>query len=362
MKILHLEKKRRLSGQALRTFRVIRGLKERGHEVGLACRPDSVLGDRVEQMGVPVVRLPMIGMSLFASVPRLRRFIRDSGFQVVHCHGARDHLLGALARVGMRGVALVRTKHNMEPLRSGALSRLLYGRITDRLIAVSRTAREVLVKDGVPAERIEVIYTGIDIARFTPRPKDPRAMADLGLSDEHVVIGLVARLASESVDAATLLHAFHRLAPGHPALRLLLVGRGNKGLAKRARALGVADRVLLPGFTDDVPAMLSLVDLYVQPNVKAALGTALGEAMAMAKPVVATRVGGHVEIVADGETGRLCPPGDPDAMARTIGSLIGKRDELVEMGRRGRERAEELLDQERMVGQIEDVYRRLTPG
>ncbi len=361
MKILHLEKKRRLSGQALRTFRVIKGLKKRGHEVGLACRPDSALGDKVEQMGVSVVRLPMIGMKLFASVPRLRRFIRSSAFQIIHSHGARDHLLGALARLGMRGVSLVRTKHNMEPLRSGAFSRLLYRRFTDRLVAVSGTVRDVLVKDGVPADYIDVVYTGIDVRRFAPRPKDPQAMARLGLTDKHVVIGLTARLASESVDALTLLHAFHRLAQSHPDLRLLLVGRGNKRLASQARALGIADRVFLPGFTDDVPAMLSLMDVYVQPNVKAALGTAIAEAMAMAKPVVATRVGGHVELVVDGETGRLCVAGDPGAMAETIGSLIGRRDELTAMGRRGRERAEE-FDQERMVEQIEGVYERLTPA
>jgi glycosyltransferase involved in cell wall biosynthesis len=127
-----------------------------------------------------------------------------------------------------------------------------------------------------------------------------------------------------------------------------------------AEQLAIADRVILPGFVRDVPALLSVVDVYVQPNIKVALGSALIEAAAAARPVVATRTGGHPEVVLDGETGRLCPPSDPEAMAEAIASLIERPpEELAAMGRRGRERAVALFDQDRMVEAVEQVCTRV---
>ena len=359
MRILHVERKTKLSGQALRVLRVVRGLRARGHEVGLACQPGSALGDAAERDGIPVCRMSMVGMKLFASAVRLRRHIRASGYQVVNAHGARAHILTALALVGVRGVAIVRTKHNAVPLHSGAFSRLLYHRGARVIIAISDAVRQGLVRDGVRAARIETVFTGIDTARFSPRPKDRRVLDQLGLSPADLVLGLVARLGSGSVRTVTLLRAFHQLAPRYPHARLLLVGRGTERLSEYTGTLGLADRVHFPGFVRDVPAMLSVMDLYVQPNVKAGLGTAVIEAMAMGKPVVATRVGGHPEVVVDGRTGRLCPPEDPRAMAEAIASLLDQPRQLPAMGQKGRERVQRLFDQDRMVAKIERIYQRV---
>lgn len=360
MRILHVLKKRKLSGQALRVCRVLAGLKARGHEVALACRPESAMCEWAEREGILIHRLPMLGLRLFRSVPRLRRVIRRGGYQVVHAHGARDHLLCALALVGVPGVALLRTKHDVTPLHSGPFSRLLYVRRTTRLVAISQGVREALIRDGVPASKMDLVFTGIDTSRFSPRPKDPAVRERLGLPQEALVVGLVARLGSKSVDTMTLLRAFRGVAPRYPQARLLLVGRGDRAAAIQAEGLGLTDRVVLPGFVRDVPAMLSEMDLYVQPNVRAALGSAVIEAMAMAKPVLATRTGGHPEVVVDGETGRLCPAGDPDAMAEAITGLMElPREQLDAMGQKGRQRAEELFDQEKMIAQTEAVYERV---
>ncbi|MFP4058393.1 MAG: glycosyltransferase [Candidatus Brocadiia bacterium] len=360
MRILHVEKKMKLSGQALRVARALGGLRARGHEVALACQPGSALGDQAEREGIPTCRVPMVGARAYASVARLRRFVRRGGFQVVHAHGARDHLMCGLARLGLRGVALVRTKHNMRHLRPGRFGRLLYTRLTTRLVAVSGAVRDVLLADGVPADHIEVIFSGIETDRFAPRRPDPRVLEDLGVSPGDVVIGLVARLSSKSVDTRTLMRAFGQLVPRYPGARLLLVGRWSGRVARWADELGITDRLLLPGFTDDVPAMVSAMDVYVQPDVSAGMGSALLEAMAMGKPVVASRVGGIPEAVLDGQTGRLCPPGDPGAMAEAIASILDlPSEQRAALGQRGRQRAEELFDRERMVEQLEALYERV---
>ncbi len=343
----------------MRTLAEIEVLRQRGHDVSLACSPDSMLGDRMEQAGVPVMRLRMSGARLYTSAPRIRRHIVRGRFTIVHVHSARDHLLGVLALLGVRGVSLVRTKHNTVPLKRGVFSRLLYDGLTDRLIAVSGATRDVLVADGVTSDKIVVIPDAVDTRRFSPRPKQPRVLAELGLSAEHFIVGCAARLGSKSVQARTLVRAFGKLAPRFRHARLLLVGHGSEGLVEEAMKLGISDRLIVPGFTEDMPAMLSVMDLFVQPNKKAGMGNALLEAMAMAKPIVATRVGGIPEAVVDGVTGRLCPPDDPGAMADTIAAVIEDPKALQEMGEKGRERAEKLFDRELVTDRIERVYAQL---
>jgi len=356
MRILYVEKKTNLSGQVVRTLGDIWGLKRRGHEVTLACQPDGVIGPRAQEAGARVITLPMSGMKLYSSALNLRRRIRSGGFQLVHTSGPRSNLLGALALLGVRGVALVYTKHNMVPLRNGPFSRALYAHFTTHIVAVCNAVRDMLIDNGIPAQNISVICNSVDPVRFSPRPKDEKLLKELCLSAEDIVVGMAGRLGSSSVDAPTLLRAFQKLRPRYSHLRLLMVGRGSEATAKLAAELGVADGVVLPGFTDDMPAMLSLVDLFVQPNARSALSTALLQAMAAARPVVATRVGGNLEAVDDGSTGRLCPPGDPEAMAGTIAEMIERPAEMEEMGQRGRDRALELFSPERMAQQLEAIY------
>lgn len=362
MRILHLERQGRMSGQTYRVLREAAGLRERGHGVALACRPESALAPLAAGQGVEVYPLAMRGLSFYASALRLRRIIGRGGFQIVHAHGGRDHVLGALALAGRRAPALVRTKHNQVRLHRGRASRFLYVGLTRRIIAVSAAVRDGLIADGVPAERIRVIRDGVDVRRFAPRGKDPRTLSELGLREEHVVIGAAGRLDSGSMDTPTLLRAFARLVPRYPQARLLLAGRAPDRAGALAEELDLSQRAVFTGFREDMPEILSVMDVFVQPNVKAALGTALIEAQAMGKPVVATRVGGHAEVVAEGGTGLLCPAESPEAMAAAIARLIEDSALRAAMGQAARERAVRLFAEERMLDGLEAFYAELLAG
>lgn len=239
---------------------------------------------------------------------------------------------------------------------------MLYTRYTKLVVAVSDAVRVKLIGQGVPEDRIKLIHDGVDIRRFRPRPKDAHLMEQLGLSKDHFVIGSSGWLGSRSFNCKTLIHAIQELVPQYRDVRLLLIGRGAEKVAGMIEELNLTNRVILPGFTDDMPAMLSLIDLHVQPNSMAALSTAMLEAMAMGKPAVATRVGGHPEVVVDGETGRLCPPGNPKAMSEVIAGMIENRDKLSGMGWTARERVENLFDVDQMTRELEKMYSVLIGG
>jgi glycosyltransferase involved in cell wall biosynthesis len=150
----------------------------------------------------------------------------------------------------------------------------------------------------------------------------------------------------------------------YPTARLLIVGEG----AERARleqliqSLGISDAVMMHGFEPYIPALLPSIDLCVHPAVDEAFGLVLLEAMAGRKAVVATNVGGIGEIVADGETGLLVPPRDPDAIARAVCALLGDAQKREQMGNAGHHRVERDFTIEKTVRSYERLYEELTLG
>ena len=358
MNILHLEKQRRMTGQTQCVLREMVALKERGHELFLACRTGAALGREAAKEGIKVAQIQMKGAALYLAAFTLRSHINRWGIDVVHAHGARDHLLGALALLGARRTALLRTKHNIVPLRGGAFSRYLYGRVTHRLVSVSEAAKGYLIDDGIAADHIDVVYDGIDCERFSPRPEDERLRAELGLDPSHQLIGIAGRIGSSSLDVGTAIAAMARLAPDYPNARLVLAGRGDDRAERMRRKMDIADRVILAGFQDDMPSLMSLFSIYLQPNTKAALGTSVIEAQAMGIPTVGTGVGGQGEIIEDGATGLLCPMKDPDAMAGVLARLLDDGALRARMSEAARLRALALFDEKDTGRHLEEVYGR----
>jgi len=214
---------------------------------------------------------------------------------------------------------------------------------------------------GVPAHRLTRIINGVDTDRF--RPDGPTAALPEALAGTDLVrIGTVGRLEAVK-DQGTLLEAFVRLRDldpqAFPRLRLVLVGEGSlrAELEARARTAGVAEQVWFAGARDDIPELLRALDLFVLPSRAEGISNTIMEAMATGLPVVATAVGGNDELVRDGETGRLVPAEDPEAMAR---ALQGFRDASVRrhMGMAGRARAESAFSLAAMVNRYLEVYDR----
>jgi len=358
MRIGQIDKQMKWSGQTRQTFLIAETLRQRGNEVFVVCQPGSAIGKRAAEVGIQVIHLSMRGWRIFPSAMRLIWRLWRRRCDILHAHGGRDHVLAMLAGVPAPGAKVIRTKNNLTTVRNPIFCRWF----TRKLIAVSEAARKVLLKAGVEPGQIRKIHNGIDTDEFKPAPPDAALLAQFGIQPGDFVIGAVARMGSKSKGIPVLLRAAVKVLAKAPQVRFLLVGRSNPSIAEHAQSLGLGARVIFTGFRSDMPKVFSVMSLCVQPSVNEALGCSILEAMAMGKPVVATRTGGIPEVVIEGETGLLCAPQDADDLARVLLELVNQPATLAEMGRRARERALKTFDLTRMVDALEQTHRDVAKG
>jgi glycosyltransferase involved in cell wall biosynthesis len=232
---------------------------------------------------------------------------------------------------------------------------------TGKLVAVSHDLRRFIVeKVGIPEPQIEVIYNGV---RPTPPIGETEARqcrSELGIQAEDLVIGTIGSL--YPVKGHTyLLDAMPIVLRQHPNTMLLIAGRGELEvpLKEQAKRLGIENHVRFLGMRQDIPRLLASMDLFVLPSLSEGLSMALLEAMASARPVVATRVGGNPELVSQGATGLLVPSQNVPALADGVLSLLSSRDRLRQFGETGKERVRRDFTTDRTMAGYRGVYAEL---
>jgi glycosyltransferase involved in cell wall biosynthesis len=244
-----------------------------------------------------------------APLSSLRSVLKENAVRIVHSHSGRAHNRAWLASTGL-DVRRVTTRHVAFEPRHILIHRLKYTLTCDRIIAVSGAARDMLVKSGIAAEKIEVIHTGI---RIPPQPTVEdrlKARQHWGLSESDFVVGHMGAFTHEK--GQDVLVAALRLL-NMPSLRLILAGEG-----PLRNSFAPSLQIQLPGYIEDRSTLLQALDLFVMPSRSEAWGLAALEAMSYGVPVVASEVGGLKEIVEEGVSGWLVPPDDPEALAKTI--------------------------------------------
>lgn len=249
-----------------------------------------------------------------------------------------------------------------------ALLRRLHAPLVSRYITVSQDlARYLGRRVGVAASRISQVYNGVDMARFAPLRDRAALPAGFAGGDGTVVIGTVGR-AQPVKDQATLLRAFARLRADQPALgaalRLVLVGDGPQlaPLQALAQELGIAPQTWFAGASSDVPRMLAALDVFVLPSLSEGISNTILEAMASGLPVLATAVGGNVELVRAGEEGAFFAPGDVAGLASLMGVYSGDAALRRAHGAAARAGALARYSMPAMVGNYLAVYDGLRGG
>jgi glycosyltransferase involved in cell wall biosynthesis len=233
-------------------------------------------------------------------------------------------------------------------------------RWTSRYFGVAESQRSFLVDDrGYPADRIEIICNGVDLARFEVGT-DRAVLAELGIADDSPVVAVVAALRPEK-DHATLLRAARLVVDRIPRARFLIVGDGEcrPDLVARSEALGIAQHVHFAGARNDVGQLLRAIDVFSLTSTTECLPIALLEAMACGRPAVCTAVGGMTEVIEDGVTGFLVPPADPVALSDRLVRLLSDPERAHRMGRAARRRAEETYALERSVEATQQAIEQL---
>lgn len=354
--VLHTEASPGWGGQEIRTLAECRGLVARGWRVLLAGQPGARILAQARQEGIEARPLRMRGPADPVALVGLAALLVREGVELVHTHSSIDAWLGGLAG-RLLGRPVVRSRHVSIPVRRRWNP--VYTLLADRVIASGRGVEAALRAARVPAERLVSLPAGVDPARFSPAVSGETVRKELGLG--WPTLGCVAFFRS-SKGHADLLEAFRALLPHYPDARLLLVGdgRGRPTLETEVERRGLTARVHFLGFRRDVPECLAAMDVVVLASLRSeGIPQALLQAMAMARPVVATAAGGIAELVEDGVTGLLVPPGEPDRLAGALRRVLEEPDASRERAERGRALVLSRHSSEAVLDRVEALYRAL---
>ena len=235
-------------------------------------------------------------------------------------------------------------------------SRLLF----TRMVTVSGSVRKTLLASGVPADRVEVIHHGTDVASFERVDIDrSRERADLGLPEGSIAVGIVGRIAREKGHQVFLEAA--RLQNSEIPIHFVIVGTGpeEEATRKKVEALGLSGVVHFAGFREDVNNVINALDIVAVPSVwNEPCSAVVQQAMALSKPVIGTLTGGTPEMIVDQVTGLLVAPSDPAALAEAMYALAQDAALRAKMGAAGHQRVEDHFSLRGMVDKIETLYRR----
>ena len=326
-------------------------------EVGLLV--GGWLADRLSQSGVPTHYFQKSRVLDWKLMRDLARFIRASKQDVVHCHDGLMSIHGCLAS-RLVGVPSVPHVHGLSPALGPARRRFIHRivwRAAARIVGVSNHVARELVAMGASAAKIRAIPNGVDMDGFRRDGETSVARQAFGLRMGTPVLGVVSRLYSvKGVDLA--LESFAHVARQLPDAHLLIAGRGPERhlLESRVRQLSLDDRVHFLGHVTDVPQVLAAMDVVLVTSRSEAFSLSSVEAMAAARPVIAWDHEGPAEIVVDGETGRLVPPFDTEALASGCIDLLTDPARARSLGQAGRVRAERLYSLEVMLERWQQLY------
>ena len=307
---------------------------------------------RVDDVAVSVTPFPIDGFGRPATLRQLFRFARwcrQHRIAVIQTCDLYSNIFGligaALAGVPVR----VGSRRELNPDKSPRqirLQRFAY-RFATHIVANSPAAEKILQAEGVGAEHVTLLPNGVDIASFAVH--QPRA------SIREVIT--VANLRAEK-SHETLIAAAAKLAPSHPSLRFTIVGAGSRRgeLEALTRARGVEHIVEFLGHRDDVPALLAAADLFVLPSRSEAFPNSAIEAMAAGLPVIASSVGGLLDLIEHDRTGVLVPPCNPDAVADAIASLVADPARAHRLGAAARAEVVSRYSFDRMTHSFEELY------
>jgi len=297
----------------------------------------------------------------FSLVTRVMRLMKEQQIQILQTTLFYADIIGAYA-ASLAGVPVV---ISWEPvtgpfaLRHYLAYKLAMQKI-DRVVAVSEDIRQRVIRERhLSPDQVMTIHYGVDVNKFAPGTGS-LTKADLGVPEDHLVLGTVARF-DHPKGHKYLIEAAPRIVQQFPGVRFVLAGDGplRAEVEQQIRQAGLDDFFVLLGFRRDVKELLSVFDLFILPSLSEGLPNAVLEAMACSNPVVATAVNGVVEVVEDGVTGYLVPPQNPEELAAAVIKMLGLGEKMKRMGHQGRERVVKYFSVEQQIAKFEALYQSL---
>ena len=374
IKVLHVHTLPIISGSGINTFLTMRDTDKSAYHVELACAPGGRLIELVRENGMNV-RLfgnliqPFRPHKDILALVDLTFFLKKNPYHIVHTHNSKAGFIGRLA-AKLAGIpVIIHTVHgfafhDQEPLWRRILFKdleRLASHWCDKMIFISQPLVQWALQERIAGmDKMIKIYSGIETDRFRPasQEEENKARKEWNLGKQDRVIGIVSKL-WQGKGHDTLIKAFFRLHKQIKGAKLIIVGEG--ALEEKLRILvgeyGLQDDVIFTGFQMDVSRAISTFDVAVLPSLFEGMGRVLLEAMAMEKPVVATRVGGIPDLVEHGINGLLVPPDDDHELAEAIKKILNDKNLAEKMGKSGRKKIKNQFSSDFMTKSIEKVYK-----
>lgn len=358
LNILHIFASAGWGGGEKYAFELACALRDEGMSVALVSRPSEIIAGKAAAAGITHNVLPLKGIIDVVSAVRLARIMRTQNTDIIHVHNFKDAFTAVYAKY-LAGIdtKIVVTRHLVRRGKNSLLYRWLY-RHLDKIVFVSHLARTEFL-EGVsflPAAKTEVIYNSIDTQLVANEAENLRS--HYALSDNTVLLGFTGRVVAEKgchvvVEALAKMNATNVAA--------IFIGIGDSIYLQELQALaherGVADRVFFYGYSDNIAALVSQVDIGLVPSVvKEAFCLSAVEYMFAAKPVIATDNGAQQEYIRNGENGILVPPSDVDALAAAIDRLVADPELRLAIGTHAQMSARKLFTYDRFRHRMMSLY------
>lgn len=316
----------------------------------------------LEAEGVQVLVVNQWDIGKWRALMKMTEFMKRENVAIAHTHMFMSNTWGRMAALLAKVPVIVATEHLVRDYMKPAkhfVPDLVLSWGTDRIIAVSERVRQTYI-DGswIRPGKIETLYNGIDLGKFSPRPADASLRSQLCPDGAGPVVGVVARFV-EQKGHLYLFEAARQVVKEFPGVRFLLLGDGplKEMLAEKARQYGIQENMVFAGIRHEMPDIYPLMDISVLSSLAEGFSITVLESMASGVPVVVTDVGGNREIVVDGLTGYIVPPGEPGPLAESILSLLRDPAKRRAMGEAARERVVSRgFTLERFIENIEMLY------
>jgi glycosyltransferase involved in cell wall biosynthesis len=330
----------------------LEALRERGVEIVFVSLRDSTpLSDEIAQRGFKTLALGSRSRAdLLLQVARLRRLARREKIDIIHGNESIQGCIAALGAKGLPEVPVIFHRHHVTPLVSQRIFSRLATRLSRMTIAVSAAAAEAAERiDGCPRKNIRIVHNGVPVPRKVSSAEIKEARTRLGVNGGDLVLTLIGHLRPEK-GHLVLFEAMRLLTDEFTnTCHAVIVGGGPGDGAYRQASANMAHRVHFVGHQDDVALWNALGDLTIVPSLSEPFGLVALEAMALGRPVVASRVGGLAEIIQHEITGLLVEPGNAEALAASIRALLMSQKRREQMGEAARNRFLESFTENRMV-------------
>lgn len=373
IKVLHIHTLPVISGSGLNTFLSMKGMKRDTYKVELACAPGGRLIDLVKENGMEVRTFrhlvqPLDPINDFLALLAIASFLTRNRYHIIHTHNSKAGFIGRLA-ARLAGIPVIIhtvhgfSFHDQEPTFRRMIFRNLErtaSRWCDRAIFISQPLIDWALNEKIIEKRkIVKIYSGINLDDFRPCTEDEKReiRRKHGLGEDDAVIGIVSKL-WEGKGHSVLLKAVKELKQDIPDVKLIIVGEGDllDSLRKEAENLGLKNSVVFKGFQMPVSELIATFDIAVLPSFFEGMGRVILEAMAMEKPVVASRVGGIPELIEDGKNGILFTAGNVRELSAALKEILRNKKLARRMGLEGRKKIGPEFSAEAMVQSISDIY------